>query len=306
MILLEKGVLIMTTGPVADGARILGIHPKTLHHWLGEAHMTFAAHPTDSRIKCVTLEQIQQLARLHGRPLRPPSTTHPLLSQEQTPPTPDNGAECLQTAHALPISYPLEAALLQKLSCLETRVLTLQEQIAQLALTLLREREQSVEGRLTALETVIQEVVGRPICPLPLPDRGLLLQELEQSAAPKRTRPLHPAEQRARSRRPPLIEYSAQGTYVIVRAQEGEVHLDPESRAWFDWLATLSSFRFVGKQGRFTAHRGYNRGQQTRFWSASRCIRSHSYKHYLGVTESLTIASLEHVAARLQSDVDAL
>ena len=32
---------------------------------------------------------------------------------------------------------------------------------------------------------------------------------------------------------------------------------------------------------------------------------SYTYKHYLGVTESLTIASLEHIAARLQSDIDA-
>jgi hypothetical protein len=104
---------------------------------------------------------------------------------------------------------------------------------------------------------------------------------------------------------PPLIEYSAPGSYVIISSQEGEVHLEPNSRAWFDWLATLSSFRFVGPAGRFTAHRGYKQGQQTRFWSASRCVRRHTYKHYLGVTESLTLASLEHAAARLQSDVDA-
>ena len=95
------------------------------------------------------------------------------------------------------------------------------------------------------------------------------------------------------------------GIYVIISAQDSEVHLEPDSRAWFDWLAPLSSFRFVGPVGRFTAHRGYNHGQQTRFWSASRCIRRHTYKRYLGVTESLTLASLERIAARLQSDVDA-
>ncbi len=83
------------------------------------------------------------------------------------------------------------------------------------------------------------------------------------------------------------------------------MQLKPDSRAWFDWLATLSSFRFVGPAGRFTAHRGYHQSHQTRFWSASRCVRRHTYKHYLGVTESLTIASLEHIAARLQSDIDA-
>ncbi len=123
--------------------------------------------------------------------------------------------------------------------------------------------------------------------------------------APPGTRSLHPAEQLARSRRPALIEYCASGIYVIISSQEGEMHLEPNSRAWFDWLATLSSFRFIGPVGRFTAHRGYKQGQQTHFWSASRCVRRHTYKHYLGVTESLTLASLEHVAARLQSDINA-
>ena len=76
---------------------------------------------------------------------------------------------------------------------------------------------------------------------------------------------------------------------MIISSQEGEVQLKPNSRAWFDWLATLSSFRFIGPVGRFTAHRGYNQGHQTRFWSASRCVRRHTYKHYLGVTESFTL-----------------
>jgi hypothetical protein len=46
----------MTILPVATGARLLGIHPKTLHHWLGEAHFSLAAHPTDARVKCVAEE----------------------------------------------------------------------------------------------------------------------------------------------------------------------------------------------------------------------------------------------------------
>jgi hypothetical protein len=76
--------------------------------------------------------------------------------------------------------------------------------------------------------------------------------------------------------------------------------------AWFFWARFLFqlSVPMVGKP-RFTAHRGYKQGQQTLYWSASRCVRRHTYKHYLGMTESLTLASLEHTAARLQSDVDA-
>jgi len=58
--------------PVADGARLLGVHPKTLHHWLKEIKVPLAAHPTDARIKCVTHEHLQQVARVHGRPLLSP------------------------------------------------------------------------------------------------------------------------------------------------------------------------------------------------------------------------------------------
>ncbi len=56
----------MTTFPVADGARMLGIHPKTLHHWLTQANVPCAAHPTDAHIKCLTEEHLQEVARLHG------------------------------------------------------------------------------------------------------------------------------------------------------------------------------------------------------------------------------------------------
>lgn len=291
--------------PVADGARLLGIHPKTLHHWLKEVNMPLAIHPTDARIKCVSEEHLQQVASLHGRSLQSPvlldATSPPLVpSQLQTLPVPANEGELASPAHLLPTPYVSDAELTQKLACLESRLATLQEHIAQLALALLQERERSVEHHITALESLMQQLTGEQ-----MPDPPVLEAEQKPVYAPRGTRPLHPAEQLARSRRPALIEYCASGIYVIISSQEGEVHLEPNSRAWFDWLATLSSFRFIGPVGRFTAHRGYKQGQQTHFWSASRCVRRHTYKHYLGVTESLTLASLEHVAARLQSDVDA-
>jgi DNA-binding transcriptional MerR regulator len=291
--------------PVADGARLLGIHPKTLHHWLKEADMPLAIHPTDARIKCVSEEHLQQVASLHGRSLQSPvlldAASPPLvLSQLQTLPVPANEGEPASPACLLPTPHVSDAELTQKLACLEIRLDTLQEQIAQLALALLQERERSVEHRIVTLESLLQQFMGRQMPHPPVPE---VRQEFACPVPPPR--PLHPADHLARSRRPPLIEYSAQGAYVIISSQEGEVHLEPDSRAWFDWLATLSSFRFVGLAGRFTAHRGYKQGQQTRFWSASRCVRRHTYKHYLGVTESLTLASLEHIAVLLQSDVDA-
>lgn len=295
----------MTTLSLADGAHLLGIHPKTLHHWLKEAQIPLVVHSQDARIKCVGEEHLHQVAQLHGRPFSLAAMIRPGASQGPSASPPTSVAESLPTAQTWPIRQPPEADLLQKLSRLETTVATLQEQLAQLALALLQERERSVERRLAALETLTAEFVGKPLgategSAAPGPDLPF-----ERTGAPPVPRQLHPAEHLARSRRPPLIESNAQGTYVIISVQEGEVHVEPDSHAWFGWLATLSSFRFVSKHGRFTAHRGYHQGHQTHFWSASRCVRRHTYKHYLGVTESLTIASLERIAARLQSEVDA-
>ncbi len=251
----------MTLLPVADGARLLGIHPKTLHHWLKEANVPLAAHPTDARITCVAEEHLQQVARLHDRPL-PSAAASPPLDTASAPlvapqpivrPARINEVEPASTACSLPAPYAPEADLIQKLLCLETKVVTLQEQLAQLALTLLQERERSVERRITVLESLMQPLLGRQMPDPPAPEA-----EQEPPCIPRGSGSLHPAEQLARSRMPALIEYSAPGIYVIISSQEGEVHLQPNSRAWFDWLATLSSFRFVGQGGRFTAHRGYN------------------------------------------------
>jgi hypothetical protein len=51
----------------------------------------------------------------------------------------------------------------------------------------------------------------------------------EPAVAPHQPQQLNPAEQRARSRMPPLIEYAATVLYVIVGSQEGELHLSPDS-----------------------------------------------------------------------------
>jgi hypothetical protein len=295
----------MATLPLATGARLLGIHPKTLHHWLTQANVPLAAHPRDARIKCVEEEHLLEVARLHGRPLQssvlgevasPASFPSPVPALS----APENEREPASTGCSFPLSHMQEADQIQRLAFLETRMVLLQEQLAQLTLALLQERERSVEHRLTTLESLMQAFRGKQMPNLPVPE-----PRQNPAAVVLPTHLLHPAEQLARSRRPPLIEYCASGIYVIISAQEGEVHLEPDSRAWFDWLATLSSFRFIGPVGRFTAHRGYKQGQQTHFWSASRCVRRHTYKHYLGVTESLTLSSLERIAAGLQADVDA-
>jgi hypothetical protein len=116
---------------------------------------------------------------------------------------------------------------------------------------------------------------------------------------PSAPRPLQPAELLARSRILPRIEYGAQGLYVLVCPQEGVLSFSLDSPQWFDWLASLASFRFLGSQGRFTAYRE----GQTRTWKAYRAFHGRSHRRYLGITDRLTIARLEHVAASLQSEM---
>jgi hypothetical protein len=244
----------------------------------------------------VTEEDLQQIASLHGRLLQTSqaldtSSPPPVASEPRTLSLPERGVVSASPAGSLPAPSTSEADLIQKLLCLETKVTTLQEQIAQLALALLKERERSVEQRMTALESRMHQLVGKPMPDAPPPEVGQ-----EPVCAPRGVRQLLPAEQLARSRMPPLIEYSQQGAYVIVSSQEGELHLLPDSAQWFDWLARISSFRFVGPAGRFTACRESKGG---RGWIAHRSVHQHCYKRSIGVTDRLTIASREQTAATL-------
>ena len=88
--------------------------------------------------------------------------------------------------------------------------------------------------------------------------------------------------------------------------QRGVLALVPDAPAWFDWLASLTSFRFIGPAGRFSACRAREKGQDTRRWAARRVFHGHDFWHYLGVTDRLTLAALEEAAAAPQARVDAL
>jgi hypothetical protein len=292
----------MAAVSVATGARMLGIHPKTLHHWLAEANVPLAPHPTDARIKCVREEHLQEVARQHSRPL--PDLPSALVLNtysasdaraEVAPLSPANEGDPPHPA----ASCVSEVKLMQRLSCLESKIATLEAQLAGLALALLHERERTVEHRIATLEALIHSLVGG----------HRLADPQEQGAKPEpacvshqKHQPL-PVEQRARSRLPALIEYGAQGTYVILSSQEGELHLTPDSTEWFEWLASISSFRFVGQQGRFTA---YRHDRLSRSWRAHRTIHQREYKQLLGVTDQLTIQRLEQVAATIQSHLSSL
>ena len=252
---------------------MLGIDAKTLRNWLRQANLEWAAHPKDARLKCLTSEQVQQLAVVHTRPFALPEALAPSplvlsspLSAEDAPT--DTGLALVQRPHC-----PSETDLLKKLAHLETHVTTIQQQLAQLALELLQERTERYEQRLQTLEALIQPTERPEALPQALQTIG---SQTQQEKVTGKERRLHPAELHARSRVLPLIEYGAAGTYVVICPQDGELLLIPDSPAWFDWLATLSSFRFVGKQGRFTA---YRKGRMSRRWSAYRTIHQHDYQH---------------------------
>jgi len=282
----------MTHLPQLDCCTLLGITPKTLRQWVRQAQMHFVAHPTDARLKCLTQPQVQQLAAQHARPLPWPAS-----------PPPDSQASLPACENSGSLGVSEVAALAQQLAHLERSVTTIQEQMAALVLEVARERPRSAESRVSVLEALAQHLLGSAPLP-PLVPQTSGANEAEATAGPGRR--LVPAEVQARSRVTPLIEYGAQGGYVLVCPREGTLPFAPDSPEWFDWLASLTSFRFVGQQGRFHAQRDTKRGQHTRSWRAYRTIHQHAYKHYLGTTDHLTLVALEQAAATLQANDDTL
>jgi hypothetical protein len=285
----------MTAIPQMECCTMLGVDPKTLRNWLRHAHLHFVAHPTDARLKCLTPEQVQQLATLHARPIAPPAAASPLLRQEATPLastlSPPSSPQPNETHLAdAPVSCSEEAGLRTAVCRLEAKVMALQEQVARLTLELLRERSERYERRLSSVEALLSQ--GAPLLPVKAEGAPVV--------APHRVRPfqrsLQPGELGARARLLPQIEMGAAGSYMLICPHEGELAFAADSLEWFEWLCSLSSFRFVGHSGRFTA---YREGQRS--WRAYRTFHGQNYKQSLGTTDHLTIARLEQVAGMLQS-----
>src|SRR6266699_2706199 len=265
----------MTTLPLIDCAEMLAIDGKTLRHWLQQATLPLHPHPSDARVKCLSMDHVRQLAALHGRALQPqapPSTSlrEPVLLEAPLVPT--------KTALALgevPV-IPPETDFLKKLSQLETQVASMQHHLAELALELLQERTLRYEQRRPPLETLIGATQHPSVQP---PARQRMDEQNPPEEGSHTQRRLPQTKTAAPSRLIPLIEYAADGTYVIICPERGELPLLPDSPEWLDWLATLSSFRFVGQQGRLSAYRKPGR---TCCWFAYRRIHRRRYEYALG------------------------
>jgi hypothetical protein len=222
------------------------------------------------------------LASLHARALA--------MSPDSFAPLPAVAASPGHTATAQPSASRLSATVDQSpetegrkaVADLSAQVLTLQEQLTQLTLEVLRERSERYEQRLSALE-------------------ALLLASVPKSS-PAPPQPPPPVKPPAPTRPLPRIEYSPSGLSVLVCPQAGVLSFPRDSPQWFDWLASLVSFRFYGQSGRFSAYRE----GLTRSWKAFRSFHGRSLKRSLGTTDGLTIAHLEQVATSLQAEMTSL
>ncbi len=257
----------MTFLSLAEGCRRLGVDPKTLRRWLSRAHLPLESHPSDGRLKGITSESLQLLARLHHRSLTPLSQEPPAPVPSQVPPLPT-------ALLALP----------ETLGALQAQILALQQQVAALTHLL---QQPGPEPASPAAPTQPTRTAKRPSKPTPPAPRS-------RPATSTAAQPPHKAAHVL-----PRVEYANQGHYVVICPKQGLLALEPDSPAWFTWLARQSSFRFVGRCGRLTAHHEWcvPRGA----WRAHRHIRNHSYTLRLAPTQGLTIAVLEQAAAALQA-----
>ena len=74
----------------------------------------------------------------------------------------------------------------------------------------------------------------------------------------------------------------------------------PESQEWFAWLASIPSFAFEGRAGRFTARREMKQRGES-YWIAYQRADGKLLKRYLGRTSDLTAEKLEATARSMHA-----
>ncbi len=157
-----------------------------------------------------------------------------------------------------------EGDLQQKLTHLQTQVATLQEQVTQLALSVLQEREWRREERLRHPEATLPTEATTPVARRARP--GSNESRLNDPAPKQAAADTSTTRPHARSRALPLIEYAADGRYLAICPTQGVLSLTPDSPEWFDWLASLTAFTFQGVNGRFSTTCKVRKGQRAHAW----------------------------------------
>jgi hypothetical protein len=204
----------MTLVPLNECCLRLGIDPKTLRLWLKAAQISCCLHPTDARLKCLTLAQLQQLAELHGRPLPSPSQDAAQEAEAQS--------ACVPAPESF-LASPDTNDLHQQLGLLRQQVTTLQAQVTELALVLLR--QSFAHQPLTSAMPVLA-----PLLPTCTPTPAMTSDSARVKA---RALPPEPSQPRTRSRALPLIQARPDGSVVVISPAEGVLPLVPDSPEWF-------------------------------------------------------------------------
>ena len=253
--------------------RLLAIDPKTFRRWLVQAQVPVHPDPLDARIKGITREHLFQIAAAHRRTLPDLREDQPLL-----PPT---GSTVESPSPASPTIELFKAltTLSAQIAGLEHQLLLLTQQIQQI--------QQPLQEPAACIPAENALVASRAVSPAS--DATTVVSSSGVTDG-----------RRKRAQVLPLVEYGVHGGYMVICPTQGILSLEPDSPEWFTWLETLSSFRFVGKLGRLTAHREVKRSPRAA-WRAHREIRNQSYNHRLGQTECLTITALEQAATALQA-----
>lgn len=174
----------------------------------------------------------------------------------------------------LPSEPLLASTLTERLDALQAHILVLQQQVADLTLLL----------RQPPHPPTSQHASAQP---------SNKTRQPPKRPAPSPKQPAKPVHVIAR------VEYSLLGQYVVICPKSGVLPLKPDTPEWFAWVKKQSSFRFVGKEGHFTAHHEWTTPRGA--WRAHRQIRNHSYNVCLAPNQHLTIAVLEQAAHALQA-----
>jgi hypothetical protein len=288
----------MTLVPLTECCLWLGVDPKTLRLWLKAAHLSCCLHPGDARLKCLTLPQLQQVAELHGRPL---PTALPALAPE--PEALPACAPASQQGSAAVSPHPDEAEWRHQLSLLQQQVSTLQAQVTELALVLVRGSLAHCCQPATSRSAPLA-APGAPCAPASttavdsVPARVNVLAPRAVPAEPERTR--------ARSRALPLIQVRTDGSVVVIAPTQGVLPLVPDSPEWFAWLSSLEAFSFEDPSSRFSATRKFHQGQRIQSWNVHRSLHGRSCTLYLGLTPTLTLARLQEMAVAVHTRLTTL
>ena len=184
----------------------------------------------------------------------------------QVPPAPIP-AEAPELAAAL-------LALPERLAALQAQIAALQQQVADLTL-------------------LLQQQAPAPVSPAPAAQPSRRSSKPAPHSRPAAKTPRKPVHVI------PRVEYDKEGQYVVICPKHGLLPFEPDTPAWFAWVAEQDSFRFVGRSGHFTAHHEWRVPKGA--WRAHRQIRNHSYTLRLAPNQELTMAVLEQAAEALQA-----